>query len=88
MKSISSICWYLCGLFLVALLANSVMTVAPGGERVLAGMMTFNGFCSVLFAILARVFRRGAPSQPNWMLRVFQGIAVVATVLVLLVCIG
>ena len=88
MKSLSSICWYLCGLFLLALLATSAITVMPGREHVLAGMMAFNGFCSVLFGVLAIVFRRGAASQPSWVLHVFQGIAVVATVLVLLVSIG
>ena len=88
MKSILSICWYLCGLFIFALLAASAISVAPGGERFLSGMMVFNGCCSILFGVLALGFRRRQLSQPNWLLRLFQGLAVVATVFVLLVSIG
>ena len=88
MKFLSSICWYLCGLFLFALLATSAITVAPGGERFLAGTMLFNAFCAILFAVLALGIRRRQSSQPTWLLRLFQGVAVVATLLVLLVSIG
>ncbi len=88
MNSKSSICLYLCGLFLFALLATSAITVAPGGESELAGLMAFNGFCLVLFGFLVFVFRGNKPQQPSWGLRVFQGVAVVATFFVLLVCIG
>ena len=88
MKSITSICWYLCGLFLFALLVTSAISVAPGGENLIAGIIAFNGFCSILFGVLALVSRRQNPSQPTWPLRTFQGIAIVATVLVLLVSVG
>ena len=88
MKSISSICWYLCGLFLFALLATSAITVAPGGEHFFAGLMLFNALCSVVCAGLALILRRNESPPPRWLFRVFQGFAVVATILVLFVSVG
>ena len=88
MMSFSSICWYLCGLFLFALLATSFVTVAPGGERFFAGLMLFNGLCSVVCGGLALVLRRHESSPQSWLLRVIQGFAVVMTILVLFVSVG
>lgn len=61
------------------------ITVAPGGERILAGMILFNAFCSILFGGLAVFSRRHEPAQSVLLLRLLQGVAVVATVLVSLV---
>lgn len=88
MKSPVSICWYLCGLFIIALLANSAVTVVPDGEHAVDGMMVFSGLCVLLFGTLAIAFRRRESSPPSWVLRILQGIAVVATLLILLVCFG
>lgn len=86
MNSMPSICWYLCGLFFVACVTASAITVVPAREPVVYGLAAFNAACSVLFGGLALKLRRS--SDPSWVLRLFQGIAVVATILVFLVSIG
>ena len=88
MKPISSICWYLCGLFLFALLATSAITVAPGSERFFAGLMLLNGCCAVLCGGLAIILRRSELAVPGWLLRTFQGCAVLLTILVLFISVG
>jgi hypothetical protein len=86
--TVINISWYLCVLFIVALVAESEVTVAPGGEsgiRLLMG--TWTGL-AVLFAAVAVMFRRLLISEPKWLVRVFQGVALVATLLVILMVVG
>jgi hypothetical protein len=80
--------WYLCVLFIVAVVAESAVTVAPGGQ---AGMWLEMGIwlaLSILFAAVAIIFKRFRIPQPKWLLRLFQGFTVLATVVVLLMVVG
>ena len=84
--TIINISWYLCVLFIIALVAESAITIAPG-----AMVMRLTGIwavLAVLFAAVAVTFKWFHVSEPKWLLRVFQGIAVVATVVVILMVIG
>jgi hypothetical protein len=86
--TVINISWYLCLLFIVALVAESAITVAPGGEvgaRILMG--TWAGL-AVLFATVAVTFSRLRLSEPRWLVRAFQGVALVATVAVILMVVG
>ena len=79
--TIPNLSWYLCILFVVALAAESAMTVEPG---VLAFKITGMWLAlSILFAAVAIIFKWFRVPQPKWLLRLFQGLAVLATVVVL-----
>ncbi len=80
--TVINLSWYLCVLFAVALVAESAMTVEPG---LLAFKITGIWLAlSILFAAVAIIFRRFRVPQPKWLLRVFQGLAVLATLVVFL----
>ena len=74
--------WYLCVLFAVALTISSAITVAPDGQAWMRLEMGIWLALSVLFAAVAVIFRRFP--QPKWLLRLFQGLAVLATLVVFL----
>ena len=80
--------WYLCLLFAVALAVSSTITVAPGGQAWLRLEMGIWLALSILFAAVAVAFRLFHAPQPRWLLRTFQGIAVVATLVVFLMVVG
>ena len=83
--TVINLSWYLCVLFAVALAISSAITFAPG---VLAFKITGIWLAlSILFAAVAIVFRRFRVPQPKWLLRLFQVMAVLAT-LVVFVMIG
>ena len=84
--TVISLSWYLCVLFAVAVVAESAMTVEPG---VLAFKITGIWLAlSILFAAVAIIFKRFRIPQPKWLLRLFQGLAVLATVAVFLMVVG
>jgi len=86
--TILSISWYLCVLFSVALVGESVVTVAPGGEIMNRILMGATGGLAVLFAAIAVSFSRFRLSQPPWLVRTFQGFAVLATLAVVTMILG
>lgn len=85
-------CWYLCGLFLIALACASLITVAPGGETAMAvAMVLLLAFASAagLFAVLLNVKFRRTPHAPIFKSRLLARFAVgVAIVLTLVVISG
>ena len=80
--------WYLCFLFAVALVVSSAITVAPGGQAWMRVEMATWLALSVLFAVIAVAFRVSHVPQPKWLLRLFQGFAVLATLVVVLMVVG
>jgi len=84
--TIPNLSWYLCVLFIVALIVESAMTVEPG---LLAFKITGIWLAlSILFAAVAIVFKRFRFPQPRWLLRLFQILAVLATLVVFLIVVG
>jgi hypothetical protein len=78
--------WYLCVLFAVAAVVESAMTVEPG---LLAFQIKGIWLAlSILFAAVAIVFKWFRIPQPKWLLWLFQGFAVLATVVVLAMVVG
>jgi hypothetical protein len=86
--TIRGIAWYLCVLFSVALAGESVVTVAPGGEMMNRILLSATGGLVVLFAAVAVSFSTFRLSQPPWLVRTFQGFAVLATLAVLMMIWG
>ena len=86
--TVTNISWYLCALFVVALVGSSAITVAPGGETMLRVLMGIWAALAVLFAVIAVAFRRFRAAEPKWLVRVFQGMAALATVAVVLFAVG
>ena len=86
--TIPAVSWYLCILFAIALAVSSAITVAPGGQAWMRIEMATWLALSILFAAVAIAFRVFHVPQPKWLLRTFQGFAVVATVVVALMVIG
>ncbi len=82
--TVTTISWYLCVLFAVALAGSSAITVVPGGEAWMRLEMGTWLALSILFAAVAVVFKRLRVPQPRWLLRTFQCFAVLATVAVAL----
>lgn len=78
------ICWYLCVLFAVALLVISAITVVPGRESVVQTLMVGSAVLAIAFGSVAVVLRRVQPTERRWVLRAFQAVAVLATIVVLL----
>ncbi len=86
--TVTTLSWYLCVLFAVALIVSSAISVAPGGEWWMALEMVTLLALSVLFAAVAVAFRVFRLSQPKWLLRTFQCLAVLATLVVALTVVG
>ena len=82
--TIPAVSWYLCLLFAIALAVSSAITVAPGGQAWMRVEMATWLALSVLFAVVAIAFRVFHVPQPKWLLRIFQGFAVLATLVVVL----
>lgn len=80
--------WYLCVLCVVALVAGSAMTVAPGGETVQRILLGTEAGLAILFAAVAVAPSRFHVRGPKWLLRVVQGFAILATLLVLMITVG
>jgi nitrate reductase gamma subunit len=86
--TVTKISWYLCGLFIFALVAFSAVTVAPGAETTQRVVVGTAAALAVLFAFVALIFRRFRISEPAWLIRTMQGFALLATILVLLFAVG
>ncbi len=82
--TVINLSWYLCVLFAVALAISSAITVAPGGQAWMRLEMGMWLALSILFAAAAVIFRWFRIPQPKWLLRAFQGLAVLATLVVFL----
>lgn len=80
--------WYLCVLFAVALTVSSAITVAPGGQVWMRLEMGTWLALSILFAAVAVIFKCFRVPQPKWLLRLFQVLAVLATLVVFLMVVG
>ena len=87
--TVINISWYLCILFAfaVALAVSSAITVAPAGQAWMRLEIGTWLALAVAFAAVAVIFKRFHVPQPRWLLRVFQGFAVLAT-LVALIMVG
>jgi len=82
--------WYLCGLMLALILAASVGTVQPDGERERAAMIGITSFIAIFFACSALWLRRLKKIKPmhpvwvsKWPLRIGIGVAILLTLIVL-----
>jgi hypothetical protein len=84
----AGISWYLCALFLVAAVVTSAITVVPGGESAVQTQAIAAGGLSLTFAIIALATKLLGVAGPRWLLRVFQGVAVLASLVVLLMLVG
>jgi hypothetical protein len=83
-----SLSWYLCGLFLFALVAESAVSVAPGGNAMVGALMATWATLSVVFAVMAICLRRRSVSRARWLVRSLLGFAIPATAMVLLLAVG
>ncbi len=86
--TVVNISWYLCILFVVALAAESAVTVAPGGETMVRMLMGLWAALAVTFAAVAVIVKRLHIPEPKWLVRVFLGMAVVATLVVVAMVLG
>jgi hypothetical protein len=86
--TVTKISWYLCALFIMALVAESAITAAPGGATVIHVLLWAWAGLAVLFAAIAVTFKWFRFSEPKWLVRVFLGVAALATVAVLLLTVG
>ncbi len=82
--TLGNICWYLSVLFLITLVPLSAMTVVPAGETERHVEVVVAAICAVLFGLLGVALKWRGISGPKWLLRVFQGVAAVTTLLLLL----
>lgn len=82
------ISWYICIVFLVALLVESAVTTAPGGNAFQSAIMGVSAAFMVGSAAMALTFMwLGAP-RADWLPKTMLGVAVVLTLAVLLFIIG
>jgi len=79
--TVINISWYLCALFVFALVVESAITVAPGGATVIHVLMGAWAGLAFLFAAVAVAFRWFRLPEPKWLVRVFLGVATVAFLL-------
>jgi len=83
--TITNISWYLCVLFAVAMLVSGQVDWGPGW---VAGRLDMKWLASsATFAALPVIFWWFRIPQPRWLLRLFQCVAVLATVVVLIMLI-
>jgi hypothetical protein len=82
--TVARICWYLCGLFAVALVAASAITFHPEAQAARWLLTSGTAALSAVFGVLAVVSRQAAFAQRRWLVRVFQCLAVLATITVIL----
>ena len=80
--TVINLSWYLCVLFAVALAVSSAITVAPGGQAWMRLEMGIWLALSILFGAVAVIFKWFHVPQSKWLLWLFQGLAVLATLVV------
>jgi hypothetical protein len=86
--TVINLSWYLCVLFVLALAVSSAITVAPSGQPAMRLEMAAWLAFSIAFAVVAIIFKWFQVPQPKWLLRLFQCIALFATVVVALMVVG
>lgn len=82
--TVGNISWYLCVLFAIALAVSSAITVVPDGQAEMRLLMGTCATLSMFFAAVALAFKRLHLSQPKWLLRVLQCLAILTTLAVLM----
>jgi hypothetical protein len=82
------ISWYLCMLFFVALLAESAVTVAPGGESLQKAIIAVLAVLLIGSGAMALAFMRWGVPQTRWLPKVLLGAACGSTLMVLLFVVG
>ena len=87
MKS-ESIAWYLCGLFVFALVVESAVTFAPGSETMQKMLTGTWAALAVVFAVAAPTFKWLGVSRAKWLVRSLLCVAFLSTVAVLLLAVG
>jgi hypothetical protein len=80
----AGVCWYLSGLFAVALAVTSAMSFHPDARSEAWLLMGSDAGLSIVFALLAVGYRLKRLPSPRWLLRVFQCLAVLGTIVVLM----
>jgi hypothetical protein len=86
--SVVRISWYLCALFIFALVAESAATVAPAGEAMQSMLMVAWAALAVVFAVVAVTFMWLGVAEPKWLVRTLLAVALTATVTVVLMAVG
>ena len=86
--TVARICWYLCGLFAVALFAESAGTTFQLQSRRSMWLETGAAALSIIFRAVAFALARMRFAEPRWLLRVFQCLAALATIIVVLMFVG
>lgn len=86
--SVVHISWYLCVLFIFAVVAESAATAAPGGEAMQRTLMGAWATLAIVFAGVAVAFMWLGVSDPRWLVRTLLGVALLATVAVVLMSVG
>ncbi len=74
--------WYLCALFAVALIAASAITVHPDAQGSMNILFAGNAGFSILFGVAAIILIRLGSPRPKWLVRGFQAVAILATLVV------
>jgi hypothetical protein len=82
------ICWYLCGLFAISLMASSLITVHPASQNKMAIVMGTEATVSFAFGILAFAAKRKESMQAKWLTWTLSCVAVLSTIAVLCITIG
>jgi hypothetical protein len=82
--TISNVSWYICCTFVLAVMVESAVESAPGHGASPHILMVATAALAILFAAVAILFRLRRLPQPKWLVRVFHGIAVAATLVVVL----
>jgi hypothetical protein len=85
------ICWYLCGMFLVALVGSLFISVAPGGETIVATIMGLSLAFATAATLLALILKRKLRSNPDSVIfrsRVVKGICIAVAAILTLLFVG
>ena len=82
------ISWYICIVFLVALLVESTVTAAPEGKPLQRAIMGGSAAFMVGSAAMALTFTWAGTPQAPWLPKTMLGVAAVLTLAVLLFVIG
>jgi hypothetical protein len=82
------LCWYLCGLFGIALVLTSFITPGTGFENRLAMVMAMEASASVVCGLLAVAGMHTRAFEARWWAWILVCVAVLATVVLVLMVLG
>ncbi len=85
------ICWYLCGMFLLACTGSSFVTAAPQGEKLVAAIMGVSLAFAAAAALLALILKRKLRTNPESVIfrsRLVKGICIAVAVILTLFFVG